>query len=392
LWPFIVWGLLGLAVAGLTWLIETLRMPALAVGAALVAALGWGVGQPNDARGWAKWNYEGLERKPRAAVFRDLVLPLRGTPGRLANDLHEDNNMLGSSRIFELTPHLTGKPVLEGGLVNSAVGSMFSYYIQSETSKACAGFPPIVTPGTFDVARATRHLELFNVKHFIARWPRTQEALAAHPDWVPRGERDGWKLFELTSHDGRHVFVPRQAPLAVMAADWKRAGLNWIYTTNAVDQPFVLLDGPESAAGSGMAQPPFGKPLTADEFGAWLASPPAGRTNGAPTVAWSARILYESVESDRIRFRTTAPGAPHVVKVTHFPNWTSRGGEPVYRVTPCFLLIYPAREEVDLYYGKTPADRLGLWLARIGWLIFVGLCVARLPVARRLWREARGRG
>jgi hypothetical protein len=55
-------------------------------------------------------------------------------------------------------------------------------------------------------------------------------------------------------------------------------------------------------------------------------------------------------------------------------------------------LIYPAREEVDLYYGKTPADRLGLWLARIGWLIFVGLCVARLPVARRLWREARGRG
>ena len=43
-----------------------------------------------------------------------------------------------------------GKPILEGGLVNSAAGSMFSYYIQSETSMNCAGFPTIVHPATFD--------------------------------------------------------------------------------------------------------------------------------------------------------------------------------------------------------------------------------------------------
>ena len=41
---------------------------------------------------------------------------------------------------------LAGKPVLEGGLVNSALGSMYAYTIQGETSRTCAGFPPIVTP------------------------------------------------------------------------------------------------------------------------------------------------------------------------------------------------------------------------------------------------------
>jgi len=70
-------------------------------------------------RTWASWNYGGLETKDSWPTFRALVMPLKGTPGRLANDLSPDNERFGSSRIFELVPSLIGKPILEGGLVKA---------------------------------------------------------------------------------------------------------------------------------------------------------------------------------------------------------------------------------------------------------------------------------
>jgi len=241
LWPFMAYAALALAAIGAGILLGPLRAPEPAVAAMCIALLLWASGKPGDAARWAKWNYEGLEKKPHWTVFRDLVLPLKGTPGRLANDLHDYNEALGSSRVFEAVPHLIGKPVLEGGIVNSAAGSMFSYYVQGETSDHCAGFPPIVRPTTFNITNATAHLELFNVKHFIARSARTKRALAASRDWTLLRESRGWQLHELLTHDGSYVSIPDSAPVAVVAADWKRAGLEWMYSFNALSQPFILL-------------------------------------------------------------------------------------------------------------------------------------------------------
>ena len=164
LWPFVIYGVLALAAGGAALLLEKLKAVEIAVIAILLAALVFGPGKPNYVRSCAEWNYEGLENKPRWPVFKDLVLPLDGTPGRLANDLSDRNSSFGSPRIFECVPHVITKPVLEGGIVNSAIGSMFSYYIQSETSDHYAGLPTIVKPAMFNFTNATKHLELFNVK------------------------------------------------------------------------------------------------------------------------------------------------------------------------------------------------------------------------------------
>ncbi len=84
-------------------------------------------------------------------------------------------------RVFEAAPHLIGKPVLEGGLVNSAAGSMFAYYLQSESSLQSAGAPEIVRPASFNPRRADLHFRLFNVSHFMARSPEVREGFAALP-------------------------------------------------------------------------------------------------------------------------------------------------------------------------------------------------------------------
>jgi len=376
MWPFIIYSLLALVSAGVGLLVSNLKANELAVTVALIAAFVYGIGVPNDVRHWAKWNYEGVENKQCWPVFKELVLPLRGTPGRLANDLRDENNSLGSSRIFECVPHVTGKPILEGGIVNSALTSMFSYYIQSETSENCAGFPAIVTPTSFNFTNATRHMELFNVKHFIAKWSKTKEALAQSRDWRLISKSQGWELYELLTHDGIYVFIPKNHPVAVKTDNWKKAGLEWIYTIQAVNQPFVFLRNGEVAdkhITTVLSEEEFAKYLSA------LSSPNAERgarnaeqeTPSSEFRVPSSLVLNEKVTDNRIRFRTDGVGLPHIIKCSYYPNWKVRGAEKVYMVTPCFMLVYPDQEEVELYYGYTLSDNIGRGFSALGLIVLV---------------------
>ncbi|MFC1497373.1 hypothetical protein ACFLS1_02725 [Verrucomicrobiota bacterium] len=373
LWPFIVYSLLALSAAGIGLIIEKLKASELAVICFLIAALTFGIDKPNHVRNWAKWNYEGLEKKTAWPVFRDLVLPLKGTPGRLANDLHDRNNMLGSSRIFECVPHLIGKPVLEGGIVNSAAGSMFSYYIQGETSKNCAGFPPIVKPAKFNFRNATKHLELFNVKHFIARWSETKTAMTTSPHWRLAGKAKEWELYELMTHNGSYVFIPENNPLAIRTDKWKHAGLDWIYTVNAIDQPFAILRPGEKT------NEHFTKVYSEQEYINYLASVSGTSPAKSEIIDLKPEISHEKISDNVIKFKTSAIGKPHIIKVNYYPNWKVRGAKKVYMVTPCFMLVYPEQEEVEIYYGYTFSDNAGRGLTLAG----LAMMMVMLYVKRR---------
>jgi hypothetical protein len=377
LWPFLFFALMALGAIGMGLMLQRVPRNGWIVAAlvpAVLAGVLWGDSIPGTqgrslSRTWAEWNYSGLEIKYLGGVFDELVLPLRGTPGRLANDLCEENNQLGSSRIFELAPHLAGKPILEGGLVNSGFGSMFAYYIQSETSGSCAGYPPIVVPATFNFTNATRHLELFNVKHFIARGAATQEALKRDPRWRFLKREDAWELYELTSHDGRYVCLPGFRPRMVETAQWKECAMEWLYTTAALDQPYIFLPPGERA------ELPAGEPVLAGEsFRRILAAVRAGgmdaqlpRGKAVP----AGRIWDEQVTDDRIAFKTDALGAPHLIKCSYFPNWRVRGARKVFMVSPAFMLVFPEQEQVELIYGSTRSDRVGYGLTVAGVLMLM---------------------
>ncbi len=400
LWPFLYFAWLALAACGAGLLLAGRRKEWLMTAALALAALAtvemaerddsWavrpGVEAAPPARPCAEWNYEGLERKPEWPVFQRLIEPLRGTPGRLANELNAGNTVLGSVRVFEAVPHLIGKPVLEGGLVNSAVGSMFAYYLQSESSLNAAGFPEIVKPSSFNPAHATAHFRLFNVKHFIARSPEVRAAFAALPEWRTLRNEDGWTLFELTTHDGRYVRIPKFQPVGVLTTRWKECALEWLYTFEALEQPFVFLEPGSRAAGR------FPGPVI-DEvmFRRYLAAvKDAGVSQaGMPPVFGIPTTAGEMVEEaggveGRFGFRTTAPGQPHIVASMFDPDWRSKEGE-VYRVTPGFLLVYPGSGQVQLTFGRTGWDWLALGLTLCGWGIWVGLGWPRRPAAEA-WR------
>jgi hypothetical protein len=372
LWPFIFFALTALAALGLGRLLQPVRFRSCGL-VVLLCGVFLGVlagdsptGRPQDpgtTRMWAKWNYSGLEAKPAASVITKLVMPLEGTPGRLANDLCEENNQLGSSRIFELAPYLVHKPVLEGGLVNSALGSMYAYTIQGETSDSCAGFPPIVTPQPFNFTNATLHLELFNVKQFIARSARTKQALRQQPGWRLVAREQEWELHELMTHEGRTVFIPRRMPLDVETARWKECSLEWLTTIPALEQPVIWREpGADKAkkAASILPEQPF-LALLAD----WR----QGATNGFGALipeAGTGSIQSEEVSGDAIRFKTTAIGRPHMIKASWFPNWKVRGAREVLKVSPGFMLVVPEQETVELYYGMLWSDGVGYALTLAG--------------------------
>ena len=325
---------------------------------------------PGLTRSWAKWNFSGLEGKPGASVFQKLVLPLRGTPGRLANDLCEENNQLGSSRVFELAPHLAGKPVLEGGLVNSALGSMYAYTVQGETSRSCAGFPPIVTPQPFNFTNATRHLALFNVKHFIARSEMAKQALRQQPEWRLIGREQEWELYELTTHAGRLVSVPAKLPIVVETRRWRENSLEWLATPGALDQYVIWSDGADRGS---RALPDTLLRVNEQQFRDLLAN---WRREADPMLApdRTAPVREEVVRGDSILFRTSAIGEPHLIKMSWFPNWKVRGARAVHRVSPGFMLVIPEQERVELYYGAVWSDWLGYGLTALGAgvLVFAG--------------------
>ena len=379
LWPFIFYAIMALGAVGLGVLLERVRggavITSLLVLVVLIAVLMsdsvGGLYGPGLTRSWAKWNYSGLENKPSAAVFEKLMPLLKGSPGRLANDLCEENNQLGSSRVFELVPYLTGKPILEGGLVNSALGSMYSYYVQGETSPSCAGFPPIVTPTTFDFPLATRHLELFNVKHFIARSSIARQALASMTEWHFLAREGEWELYELMTHEGKYVFIPPRLPHVVETYRWKECSLEWLYTPLALDQfllwktPGMILDRTNLVT---LTEPEVLKALV------------DMRQTNSPQIMTKGHILSqagtqcisgESVSDDTIRFRTTALGLPHIIKVTWFPNWKVRGAKQVYCISPGFMCVFPDRADVELYYGSTWSDVVGYSFTTLGFCLVV---------------------
>jgi len=79
-----------------------------------------------------------------------------------------------------------------------------------------------------------------------------------------------------------------------------------------------------------------------------------------------------------MRFKTGALHRPHLIKCSYFPNWKVEGAERIYHVTPNFMLVYPEREEVTIYYGSLMSDTIGRLLTSCGFVIFLGILIMHI--------------
>ena len=367
LWPFVLFGLLATAVVALGHVLHERPGGTPVVAALMLASLLFitssqhpGRNNPPPIRTWAIQNYGGLEHSQGYEAFKNLVMPLNDTPGRLANDATPQNDAMGSPRIFELVPHLINKNIIEGGIVNSSPMAYHAFYARCEASSRCSGYPAMMTPTHFDMQRATAHLELLNTKHFIARGRFTKAALQASPQWDWKDSAGPWSLFELNTHDGSHVVIPPYQPMTVQTDRPEAMSLEWLYCDALLQQPVIFVPPTDPTTG------PEGMVMSESEFlrlsgtlsrngdiNTWLHAGPFTENSLPQSLDGSAL--------DPISGDTTAgcDWTPLLTQSPIYPGKTYRTPENIE--TLCFANIFsPAARTAQLQSAHD--DGLKLWL------------------------------
>ena len=324
----------------------------------------------NLSSSWAKYNFSGYENSANAIAGQELVDYLRSVEpcGRIAYDLHPYNESLGSTRFFEALPALTGHPIIEGGIVNSAIGSLTAYVVQGEMSEHTAGAPLLVQPQSFNPANGLAHLELLGVRRFIAHSNSTIEALRESPMWEEEQAIGGgkWILFKhVSDFDG--LVRKWNTPINCYVSDnFQKDSLDWMYVGAAVREPFALLK-------SNVVQSTLtGVDSRLEEL----------RDHPTPVGDWISDLsddipsnIIKNGSRYEIHFKATELNSPYIVAMSYFPNWKVKGADGPYFVTPGFMVVYPNEENVILYYGNTISKWFGYILSLIGiGSIILSLC------------------
>lgn len=336
---------------------------------------------------WAKWNNAGYEGKDAYPEYREIMDTLDGLPvpdgQRLTWERLDRINDYGSDLALELIPYFTeGKIGSMEGLYFESAGTTPYHFLNvaelaSQPSNPVRGLEYGNINDDFD--RGVQHLSLLGVRFYLAGSDaakqkacgitdgRTLEQFlesgevcpnpdlrlvtllgdAATPPKVAR-----WALFEVP--DVEVVEPMRYEPVVlddVRPRDWLDPSVEWFNNPGLWHRGWAG-DGPAEwrrVGAADAATAPLGPRLPAVE------------------------VSDVEMGDDHVRFRVDRIGVPVLVKVSYFPNWEVRGARGPWRATPNFMVVVPTEREVELRYGRTPIDRLGIALTLLGVVGLVAL-------------------
>ncbi len=310
---------------------------------------------------WARHNYTGFESKAGWELYDSVMKYLDTLPeGRVMFEFDKEIlSDFGTPRSFELIPFWTDQPVMEGLLVESSLTAPFHYINQAELSVKPRGTVAGWRVPARDYKKAMEHLKYMNIRYIIASSPEVIEDLKN--DSTARFLKE-IKPFSFFGIKGEHNFVEiaDNIPVRYKANNWVWDMRDWYLNTGNIDSPVLFDNGKEDMENF--------QEIDKSELAKVPKNP----------VANKGTIIYEKVENEKITFKTTGIGQPHIIKVSYFPNWKAIGAKGPYLVSPSFMMVIPTQEEVTIVYGKTPSNVLGIILTNIGIAILLGVLILNL--------------
>jgi len=333
---------------------------------AVAAIFQWTGTRVGPVAGWSKWNYEGFEAKTAWPVFKRINNALTGDfqDPRVVYEHSEDHNTFGSSRAFESLPLFAGRATLEGLYMQASITAPFVFYIQTLVSHKTSQPFPQYNYTAMDYNRARSYLELFNVRDLIVKSKQAKNAIRQASGYAMKKSIGQYELWELTTNRNRYVEPLRFEPvLYTGTAPWKQVAHQWFVHDELLETHLVfkLADQPDKT--------PFG--LITDNPDSLPKKP----------IDTSECRVQEEIKNSEILLQTNCIGRPHLIKVSYHPDWHVEGAGKIYLASPSFMLIYPEKSNVRLYYGPGPWDRLGQLMTLFG--LFVLLINVPLPVKNR---------
>ena len=299
---------------------------------------------------WIKWNYEGFENKQPWPTYNKINQFLKGSfnDPRIVYEHSQEHNQFGTPRAFESLPLFANRATLEGVYMQSSPNAPHIFYIQSEISKEQSCPFPNYKCTSLNLDNGAKHLEMFNVKHFIVISDEVKKALKNNTKFKLLAKFDNYEIYELTTNKNRYIEIPNYEPVVFETDNWKNISYEWFKRQDLLGVPLVFTKDTKNFK------------YVADSL------------EKIPKIPVNTSCdIKELVKEEEILFNTTCLNKPHIIKISYFPNWKVEGADKVYLVSPAFMLVYPKENSVRIYYGRTNTDILGLILTIIGIILII---------------------
>jgi len=314
--------------------------------------------QPKAA-GWATYNYSGYEKKPYWTIYSLMMAYIETKPeGRyMIEQNHDALEKLGTTRAFELIPFWTKSSTMEGLLAEGAFTSPFHFTEQALISEKPSNAIPSVKQPSLNVQAGVENLKMMNIRYMIASSPKVQGELDKNPDAKLMAKFDVFNFYEINTTN-KYIEVLKNIPVKVKTEKWYDTVLPW-FKKYDTDRTFIIWDQGEKGL-EGF------KEILPDKVLNIVRTP--NKTDG--------EVIEENVENEKITFKTTAIGIPHIIKISYFPNWKAVGADGPYAISPSFMMVIPRQENVTLYYGSTTEDVIARTITQAAWIFLLALLIA----------------
>lgn len=325
---------------------------------------------PHDVKSWTLWNYKGFENAPRWTTLKEIREVVRGdfSDPRVVYEHNAATNSMGTVRAMESLPYFAGRATLEGLYFQSSLLSPAVFYMQSLYSKEISCPFPDFPCSRFDLKRAVRYFDLFNVNEIVLVSAEAKQQVRKNLDTYGLMRAIQYSPYEIWKIRGPrgYVKVLDKNPEYVKPDNFRHVYYKWLrsYSDNST---FLYTVPTANARVYGLNSIPNPAPVM--EY----------TSAEAADCKVEEEMGYETVE-----FTTTCPGMPHLIKVSYHPGWQVEGAKGVYLASPSFLMVYPDGNKVTLRFDNAGPRAVGLWMNALGVLLLIGLLVLwAMPLDRR---------
>ena len=349
-------------------------------------------------RGWAAWNFSGLEGKEINTAglgdvgqggFEEYQLIQRTMLGvgqeigcgRAMWEFAPELNRYGTTMAMMLLPLWTDGCIgsLEGLFFEATPTVPYHFLLQSDLSapsrtigdqsvggpsRAMRGLPY----GQFDIDRGVARLNELGVRYYLAFTPSSILAAREHPGLTEVASSAPWVVFETTS-----VLVEPlpSNPVVIDGVsdgqdEWLDVGVEWFEGDLANTRP--ASSGPAEWASVDAEEVLVRYEAEGTIQAGTVGEGDLGLQSLLPqsTVEQETVVTNIATETDRISFTVDQIGTPILVRSSFFPAWQANGAEGPFRVAPNFMVVVPTSTDVELVFTRTATDWIALLLTGLG--------------------------
>jgi hypothetical protein len=374
----------------------------------------------NPAPGWSNYDYRGLEKMAEAPVgcdkpgsvtpcttggwkeYRTVVRTMAGLGqdprfgcGRAMWEY--DNNRLsgyGTPMALMMLPYWTDGCIgsQEGLYFESSATVPYHFYMQAELSTAGSNPERDLVYPAFDIDAGVRHMQLLGVKYYMASTTQAIDAASRQHDLTEVALAGPWHIYEVAQ--SQTVTALQYQP--VVADGMGKSQDGWLPTAGAWFLDQASLDVPMTDSGPSAWKHVQAEPVPKEwrRLAIWVRGQLGfgGAIDPVPKLPRvklpKNQVSKVHMGRDTISFDVSRPGVPVLVKASYFPNWQASGADGPFRVTPNLMVVIPHSKHVELHYGRTPIDLLGIGLTVLG-IVAVLVLVRLRPVDVPPDREGR---